>query len=409
MKINLVKENYFRKEDGTFDRESALLFGGRAAGICYDKQGYDHLLDEPIEKTQKRTESTLNNTHHSVHGHCDVVLYIENIPKILAMVLNNEHEYNTSEKSARYTPIERVITDPVLTVTPGNISGNSITELEEKLYNKWMNIFTSEISKKYSNVFNESKIKKLAQENSRYLVTVFMDTKMMYKTSFRQINYLASFMKRYINEHDSNNEFQNRLSLSMQEFIDELNRLNILDERLMKNEKNRRLSLFSERFDDKREVFSDIYLTKYKGSFAELAQAQRHRTINYEMRVPSEYEFFIPPIIADNEELKKEWLNDCNRVKNVYPQGLLIDICENGTYENFILKCKERLCSAAQLEIMQQTRKTLLEYKKHLEEDNHPLIDDIAKYANGARCTFPDYKCPSPCGFKEGINLTRKI
>ena len=46
---------------------------------------------------------------------------------------------------------------------------------------------------------------------------------------------------------------------------------------------------------------------------------------------------------------------------------------------------------------------------KQLKKDNHPLKDDIVKYSKGARCTFPGFKCSSPCGFKEGITLTRKI
>ena len=396
MKIELIKENYFRNEDGTFKLDDALLLGGRIAGICYNKEGYHKLLEEDIEKTKRRCELTIGSGHHSVYGHSDVILYLQGIPKILAMVLNNEHEYNTSEKSARYTPVEKK-TSPV------------ITEKEEELYNKWMDIFNEEITKKYSKVYDPKKIQKLAQENARYLVTVFMDTQMIYKTSLRQINYIVSFMQRYINECDKENPFETKLSKSMEEFISELKKLNILDERLLRNEKDRSLSLFSKRYDDKREIFSDIYLTKYKSSFAYLAQAQRHRTINYEMRIPKEIEFFVPPIIESNKKLSKEWLKDCNSLKDVYPQGMLIDICENGTYENFILKCKERLCTAAQLEIMLKTRETLLRYKEALEKDSHPLKDDIIKYTRGARCTFPGFVCLSKCGFSEGIKLTRKI
>ena len=33
----------------------------------------------------------------------------------------------------------------------------------------------------------------------------------------------------------------------------------------------------------------------------------------------------------------------------------------------------------------------------------------LLNYKKGARCTFPDYKCPSPCGFKEGVTLEREI
>jgi hypothetical protein len=96
-------------------------------------------------------------------------------------------------------------------------------------------------------------------------------------------------------------------------------------------------------------------------------------------------------------------------VKDITPQGELVKINEMGKYEDFILKCKERLCSAAQLEIMLQTKKTLLQYQKSLEESNSPLAKDIKKYTNGARCTFPDFNCSSDCKFNEGKLLVRKI
>ena len=180
IRLDLVDENYFRKEDGTYDKEGALLFGGRAAGICYNKEGYNALVNEDVEKTLRRVDMTLSGGHHSVYGHSDVILNIQKIPKILAMVINNEHEYNTSEKSARYTPVTKT-GSPV------------ITEKEEELYAKWMEIFNAEMTKKYGDVFDSKKINKLAQENARYLVTVFMDTQMLYKTSLRQIN---SFKKK---------------------------------------------------------------------------------------------------------------------------------------------------------------------------------------------------------------------
>ena len=54
--------------------------------------------------------------------------------------------------------------------------------------------------------------------------------------------------------------------------------------------------------------------------------------------------YFVPPIIEDDEALVAEWLNDMKTVKEVTPQGELVLISEMGTFDNFILKCKERLC-----------------------------------------------------------------
>ena len=339
---------------------------------------------------------TLNNGHHSVYDHIMISFNLQNLPKILAMVLNNEHQYTTSEKSARYTPVVRK-------------NGSIITKNEEKLYNKWIDIFKVRIKNKYGYIYNDSKIQKLAQENARYLVTVFMPTQMIYSTSLRQINYIASWMQNYIDKVNLKNKFEKKLANSMKELIDELDRLNVLESGLLKNEKYRTLSIFGKDLDKKEEYFGNVYSTSYKGSFAQYAQAHRHRTLDYQLEMLDKKEYFIPPIIADDQMLVDEWLGDMKLVSAVNPQGELVKISEVGKYEDFILKCKERLCSAAQLEIMMQTRNTLLKYKEALEKSNNPLASDIEKYSHGARCTFPDFDCSSDCKFKEGKILVRKI
>ena len=395
IKVNILP-NLYLDLNGTFVIEEAIKLSGKIAGICYDKEGFSHLENEEEEKTMRRVDMTLNNGHHSVYDHILINFNLQNVPKILAMVLNNEHQYTTSEKSARYTPVVKE-------------EGSIITEDEERLYNKWMNIFKIKIKEQYGSIYSDAKIQKLAQENARYLVTVFMPTQMIYSTSLRQINYIASWMQNYIETADKNNDFERKLSSSMQELIEGLADVNVLEEGLMKNEKHRKLSLFGKDLDKKEEHFGDVYSTLYKGSFAQLAQAHRHRTLDYQMEMLDEKEYFVPPIIVDDPMLVDEWLADMQIVKDVNPQGELVKISEMGKYTDFILKCKERLCSGVQLEIMLQTKETLLKYKKALEESNSPLAQDIEKYSHGARCTFPDFDCSSDCKFKEGKTLTRKI
>lgn len=383
-------------EKSKFNKELAIKLSGLYAGICYDKEGLNHLLQEPEDKTMRRANMTMVNAHHSVFDHVNINLNIQNLPKILAMVLNNENQFNTSEKSARYTPV--IVEDDSI-----------ISSDEERLYNKWMEIFKERIKKEYGDVFNDSKILKLAQENARYLITVFMPTQMIYSVPFAQLNRIASWMQQYIESANMDNNFEKKLSASMQELIDELDRLNLLEPGLMKNEKKRSLSLFGHNLENVEEYFGDVYSTTYMGSFAEYAQAQRHRTLNYQLEILEEKEYFVPPIILDDQKLVDEWLCDMNSVKDVYPQGELVRISEMGTYHNFILKCQERLCAAAQLEIMRDTRKILLRYQEGLNTKGHPLAEDIKKYTNGARCTFPNFNCSSRCGFKEGIDLSRRI
>lgn len=386
MKIEILPNKYLL-ENGKFDKKSALNFCGRIAGICYAQKGFDALKDEDETKTNARIDRTINNGHHSVYDHIMINLNIKGLPKILAMVLNNENQYTTSEKSARYTKVEEVV--------------------EVDLYNKWVEIYKEKIIDRYGSDFDVRKCEKLAQENARYLVSIFMPTEMIYSTTIRQINYLVSWMKEYIENITEENTLGLKLSEAMKEFIKLIEELDILEEGLLQNEKNRTISLFGKNVNKREDYFADVYSINYEASFAYLAQAQRHRTLDYEIRLMENKKYFIPPIIEDDEELVKEWLEDISKVE--YPQGELILINERGTYENFILKCQERLCSAAQLEIANKTKEILHLYEANLEASEHYLYEDIKKYNKGARCSFPGYNCTEKCLFKEGINLTRKI
>ncbi len=389
-----ILPNIYRKEDGAFDKEEALKLSGKIAGVCYDKEGFAHLENEPIEKTNRRIDMTLNNGHHSVYDHINISFNLQNVPKMLAMVLNNEHQYTTSEKSARYTPV---------------IAGEDsiITDEETRLYNKWIEIFKVKIKEEYGDIYNDSKIQKLAQENARYMVTVFMPTQMIYTTTFRQINYIVSWMQDYMKNADMDDCFERKLCISMNEFIEELKRLNVLEPGLMENEKHRSLSLFGHDLEDEEEYFGKVYNTTYVGTYAQLAQAHRHRTLDYKMERIENKEYFVPPIIRSDLQLVREWLKDISSLKDICPQGELVLINECGKYEDFILKCKERLCSAAQLEIEEQTKTTLSKYAS--QTNNEEIKKDIVKYTRGARCTFPDFKCSADCRFKEGKTLTRRI
>lgn len=395
IKVNIAK-SYFQEKNDKFDLDAALLLSGQFAGVCYDPEGFNHIKDEDKSKTLKRIELTKGNGHHSVYDHVHISLNITDMPKILVMTLNNEKVYTTSEKSLRYTKF-----------TEGESS--LITKREIDLYNKWLEIFKNKITERYKDIFTPRKIRTLAQENARAIVTVFMPTTLIYTVSLRQINYIASWLKKYITSHNPDNSFEKKLADSMQEFLDELTRLNLLDDDLMKNEKNRGFSLFGTNLKNKKEYFGDVYATTYQITFAGLAQALRHRTIDYKLELLPEAKFFVPPILKDNQELVDEWLKDIESVKDVYPIGELVTVYERGLYENFVLKCKERLCSDAQLEVMLCTKQTLDKYYSALKNSDIELAKDLEKYTHGARCTFPNFKCNKNCGFKEGINLNRDI
>ena len=142
-----------------------------------------------------------------------------------------------------------------------------------------------------------------------------------------------------------------------------------------------------------------------------LAQAQRHRSLNYEMIVPQLFgaEFFMPPIIEDTV-LAHEYLDDMESVKENYPQGMLVYINERGMPEDFLMKCGERLCGAAQLEICRNTHDTLVRYvdetSKHGELD---IYRDLGAYLGKTKCQFGYYHCDRPCPLGAKNAFTRKI
>lgn len=109
-----------------------------------------------------------------------------------------------------------------------------------------------------------------------------------------------------------------------------------------------------------------------------------------------------------NTELEEEWLEDISSLEKYYPQGMLLKINERGTLENFVLKCTERLCGAAQLEIMEQTKETMNKYLEATKNDE-AIQNYLLPYSKGARCTFPGFKCTMPCVFGGKGAMNRKI
>lgn len=355
-------------------KDEAVDFSGKSAGICYLPDTVETLFAEAPEKTQRRADGNIKSGHHSVFGHPTYNLSLEGIPKILAMILNNEKIYNTSEKSARYTHMEP-------------------SPQEKELYEKWIEIFKEQILTQYPK-FEDKRALKLAQENARYLISVFTPaTVMEYTVNFGQLNYIINWAKDYIKNAEEN-AFSIKLKETFKEFLASMPDLEI--EGLDSRNKNRNFSLFAQR-KNRNEEFGENYSVTYLASFAQLAQAQRHRTLSYEITLLNEPKYYVPPIIAGTN-LEKEWLKDISSLKEFFPQGMLVQVNERGTIENFVLKCMERLCGFSQLEIMQETKNIMNKYLEAT-KDKPELYQYLLPYSRGARCTFPGWKCDSPCVF----------
>lgn len=376
------------------DINKIKTFSGKNAGICYMKEKYFDSYITDNEKALNRFATVAATGHHSIADHARITILFENISKIIAMVLNSLGDYSTSEKSGRYTVMK---------------AGGE----EEKLYNKWLEIFKTRI-KEVDCTTPDTLVTKLAQENARYTLSVFLPaTTMSYTTSIRQYNYIIDWCERYVAEAPERNTYEKMLKQEIKELRDSLINAGLYVDELRDN-KNRKFNFLANQvkynIDSAKESYSDSYLIKYSCSFAMLAQAQRHRTLDYFMSFDGEArDFYIPEVIKDTD-YEEEWINDLTAIKDTTPIATMVNVVETGLFTNFLLKCDERLCGRAQLEIMKNTINTLHKFDKTNElssfarEEMRPYCSEGHVFMKCARV-----KCKEPCHWGAQKAQTKKF
>lgn len=382
------------------NREQTIL-SGKFGGTCYAREGFATIRTQPEEKAWKRAKSTAEMGHHSVFQHGMVNMEIV-CPKMIAMLLNSVGVSNTSEKSARYTQMKPE------------------TEREQMLYGKWHDIFVEEISRRYGSRFTDRERDKLAYENARYMISVFCETSMVYSLPFRNIFYVMDWLERMgQNLKHMSGTFNHRLReevISLRNsFLAGVGGQNFHD---TKNDYFRFLPVQAtgEYDDDNREYYGDVYTAKFLASFAQVAQEQRHRTtrvkINFSGDRPGEFGYYVPPMLRGTSR-EEEWLEDMESVGDCYPQGMLVSVTEQGLFEDFVVKCKERMCGRAQLEIMSVTEQLVSRFaaeRKHLSEWNRRRLEQMIQEGKPcARCCYPDFSCREGCTWGSGEALSRLI
>lgn len=387
-------------------KEDVLAYCGKAFGMCYLQDDFEQIKNESTEKSIKRAKACIASGHHSGFEHVKFTFVIEGISKIMAMVLNNQKSYATSEKSGRYRVLE------------------FDEEKEKMLREKWQAIFYEILSEKYYDTFYrfyakpdvpaekiknriELAIVKKAQENSRLITGTFAKTKMVYSINARQLSYLRYELKEFIKEASSENQFILKLKKEMEDFLKATEEYGLEEDGLNPGAKGIKLPFF-EVEKERAEEFGENYSMNYYASCATFAQLQRHRTCHYSIQIPDEKKFFIPAFIEENEELVNEWISDLESVttEEDFPQATMLLINERGRYENFIEKAQERLCGAAQYEISMLTKWQLEKYLENVTSEN--AYKQLSKINKGARCAF-GYKCTAPCMFGAKYALDRKF
>jgi thymidylate synthase (FAD) len=359
--------NYTKKEE-------FMQFARISARHCYSEHDWETLEKETYNPDF--VNGLIKGGHHSVFEHINLTFSMSGLPKIMAMILNNEQLCATSEKSARYTQMKEIQPE------------------QQKKYDKWLGIIHDKISEIYpKNNFTNLYVKdktgktpaiKLAQENARYMTSVFTPTKMVHTLNLRQLNYVLDYMTGFILDYGETNEFNSRLAVEMIKFKDEID-----DEFKIKglvSQADRHLSIFGKPVSEK---FDETYATNYKMSFASLAQAHRHRTINYQISKDIELNapdgFHVPKIIRGTD-FEKEWVSDLEEIsKTDFPQAQLIDVTETGTLNDFRSKLILRLCGHAQHETMERTLELAKKYAENYAKFNHEWLNP--KCIQGMDCS----------------------
>lgn len=445
MKLELnPKGAYIR--DGKFDQYEALKDVGVRAALCF-KETVNNVAISPTDIRNSENDailinrglSTIYSDHTTPSEHQNITLELTGIPKIVCMILNNEKQYSADERSLRYTEVE---------------PNEYITEKEKMLYDKWLIKLEKIIWDKYKDFYmhqskdNEIRAKKaihkIAQENARYMISVFMPTSISYTVPWIQINKIMVYMMRIIDK--PMNELEEMLVPYLKEFINLCNEKNVSitknsiyevansnslvkeklyknhpeiegyqgsNEFIYKNNKNIDLSLFAYRnkfsaINSDNEYGYTISYNNYE-SWACLAQEHRHRTLNCEMLIPDEFFSYIPPVFNCDYELVTDWIRDMDSVQRFYPQGQMVKVNRIASLKNIIkFVSQERSCTRAQLEIERVYTNHIIPtiYQTFEEEQNKELIKVLDPYVYKLRCQYPDYHCPTPCG---NPNLHRKI
>ena len=451
--INIqLAPNGFVKND-LYDQKKALYEAGVRAAVCVAKSTDDNLVTtEDIRKNNsqanliRRGMSTILQAHTTPSEQESVGLEKTGISRRLCLILNNEKEYAADELSLRYTQAKES-------------EYNTGTEIE--MYHKWLKIFTDVLTKDYWNYFRSQTktdngamkiIKEKAQENARNFLGLATRTSITYTVPFAQINKIAYMMERIINK--PLDAFESSCVPEMQEFLAELKAKKVLltkndiyemvandkdleeeiklrgknipyltyqgdNSLFFQNTKDVDLSIFAKRnkwstIDYPSEVTtSNISYNNYQ-SLSCLAQNQRHRTIDLEMKMPEtdeEVDFTIPMFLNNYPNLVSEYLKDISRLIDIYPLGMKVKVNMNATYVNlFNYVSKERCCYRAQTEIANMYTLEIIPYiyeellRKGDMETNlntkayyYQKAYEVKQYINKYRCGFADYTCTSPC------------
>lgn len=368
---------------------------GTISGECYSSEGMPALASQPKEKALMRADNCAKGGHLSVFGHFVATLELVGISKAMCMLLNNNHVNNTSERSMRYTNMK-----------------NACTPKDLELYDKWKDIFYNKITntygKKYPEIFTSSLITKKANENARYIISSYYKTRMVYTNDVREFTNISNTIENVLSLGDNMPAFLKGMKDELIEFNTLLKGTGLVFD-IFNDQREKSFSLLSKNNRIIKPYYGDCIADSYKMSLSCTAQLQRHRFLNISIAFDEKPKFFVPEILRDDPKLVEDWLKDCESEKDRFPQATLINVNEIAPANLIIKKDYERLCSSVQQELCNVCYEQAKRIADNIDEDLVDLKQQFSKLT-GSRCLWQKgFKCPTPCGFAEGIKCTRKV
>lgn len=393
------------------------VYCGKNAGISQLREGFFGTAVSDPEKALPRFKNTVKMGHMSIADHAWIEVLFENASRMMAMVMNSLQYYNTTEKSGRYTEMtgntqeQRELYDKwnglfkkrILEVHPDYNDAFITKQLKAKgisgFYVENGRIFGEntgvlsgndtditdrpEVQEKLSDILSNPRlpVNTRSQENARYVLSIFTkSTTFGYTTTLAQWNYICDWCERYMDQftwlssglvRSKGTEVERPATFFEKELYVEFDELSTyLRENLyvkdLCDHKKRGFDMLVDIFDedhfmkdydhDRDENIRFAYTTDYDTSLIVLSHLHRHKTLKYYMNLDVEHAGFYVPLFIKDMELEEEWLKDLESVREMIPAGMLVNVVETGTLDNFALKTSERFCGCAMLETMMNVK-----------------------------------------------------
>lgn len=338
-------------EKGRFDD-----FSGKMVGLTNTPDNLKTLMFEDNAKAQRRSESAKIENNREYFNHESFTLYFEGLPKIISIIIDSGKTWVKSEKASRFNE-------------------SYFSKDEELIYNKWIDLFKNKISKLYKDkgeVCTDKMLENMSVEYAVYLKSVFSPVTCAYTVTYGEFNRLIGVIENYIGI-EKTNDFENKLSAALIEFVLKLKTLPYYDKSLAKVKDN--IWLFTS--NNIEEYYGDVYATSYKCSYECLSQLLQYKDIDTKASM-LENEYYIPSIIADNKDLSELWVSDIMTLGN-YPMASMLSINEMGTLDNFMHKLSDSVDNSIATEVGDAINETYKKYEYSLRLKMHARAEELIK------------------------------